>query len=296
MRETNRDGCVGEMTADRATYFLERFKREEKLLGPHEQWALDFAIAALSPLKVEGPSVKESWLDNRMAVKRFAVAMEDKLDKKADEGRGGWSNKEECSQEDLSLMLRKHVEKGDPIDVANFCMMLFNRGERIIHPRKILPSQELLLERLNYDPETGKLYRNTDGKEAFTFTDRQGYRHGKINDVKYQAHRIIWKLVHGHDPIIIDHINGDQGDNRISNLRSCTIAENSRNYHKPGGSSKYRGVCWTNNTWVAGISNGKGGRLSLGSHKDEVEAAKAYDVAARRLHGDFAVLNFPNEV
>ena len=43
-----REGCVGEMTPERATFFLERFKREEKMLGPHEQWALDYAIAALA--------------------------------------------------------------------------------------------------------------------------------------------------------------------------------------------------------------------------------------------------------
>ncbi|MCZ7938476.1 hypothetical protein [Agrobacterium salinitolerans] len=42
------EGTVGEMTPGRAIYFLERFKREEKMLGPHEQWALDFSIAALS--------------------------------------------------------------------------------------------------------------------------------------------------------------------------------------------------------------------------------------------------------
>lgn len=81
----------------------------------------------------------ESFLDNRMAVKRLAIAMEDKLDKKADEGRGGWSDKSQCSQEDLSLMLRNHVEKGDPVDVANFCMMLFNRGERILAVRASQP-------------------------------------------------------------------------------------------------------------------------------------------------------------
>ena len=42
------DGTVGEMTPDRAIYFLKRFKGEEKMLGPHEQWALDFSIAILS--------------------------------------------------------------------------------------------------------------------------------------------------------------------------------------------------------------------------------------------------------
>lgn len=42
------EGRVGEMTAGRAVYFLERFKGDEKMLGPNEQWALDFAIAVLS--------------------------------------------------------------------------------------------------------------------------------------------------------------------------------------------------------------------------------------------------------
>jgi len=42
------EGTVGEMTPDRAIYFLKRFKRDEKMLGPHEQWALDLSIASLS--------------------------------------------------------------------------------------------------------------------------------------------------------------------------------------------------------------------------------------------------------
>lgn len=64
-------------------------------------------------------------------VDEFTVAMKDKLALKRGEGRGGWENKEECSTEFLSRLLREHVEKGDPVDVANFCMMLHQRGERI---------------------------------------------------------------------------------------------------------------------------------------------------------------------
>lgn len=56
MPEAAREGCVGPMTPERATYFLQRFKRDEKMLGRHEQWALDYAIAALStPTPVEEP-------------------------------------------------------------------------------------------------------------------------------------------------------------------------------------------------------------------------------------------------
>lgn len=73
---------------------------------------------------------------DEVAVERFAATMKDKLSLKRDEGRSGWENKDECSAEFLSRLLREHVEKGDPIDVANFAMMLHQRGERIIAPSK----------------------------------------------------------------------------------------------------------------------------------------------------------------
>lgn len=66
-----------------------------------------------------------------LAVSRFAAAMQEKLAKKRDEGRGGWEDKAECSNARLSRLLRDHVEKGDPIDVANLAMMIHQRGERI---------------------------------------------------------------------------------------------------------------------------------------------------------------------
>ncbi|TKD50182.1 Lar family restriction alleviation protein [Sphingomonas baiyangensis] len=60
-RWQSRDGCAGSMSKARAAYFLDRFKREEKLLGPNEQWAIDYimAILALHPPavgEVERPS------------------------------------------------------------------------------------------------------------------------------------------------------------------------------------------------------------------------------------------------
>lgn len=67
-----------------------------------------------------------------VAVDRFADAMKAKLAKKRAEGRGGWENRDECSQEFLSGLLRDHVEKGDPVDVGNLAMMLRQRGETIL--------------------------------------------------------------------------------------------------------------------------------------------------------------------
>lgn len=66
-----------------------------------------------------------------VAVDRFARALKLKLAAARDKGRDGWSNDEPGMQQRLSDMLRMHVEKGDPRDVANFCMFLHQRGEGI---------------------------------------------------------------------------------------------------------------------------------------------------------------------
>lgn len=79
---------------------------------------------------VEIAASQAAHFDN-YSVEQFAYAMRIKLAVKRNEGRGGWQDKEQCSNEYLSRLLREHVEKGDPVDVANFCMMLHQRGERI---------------------------------------------------------------------------------------------------------------------------------------------------------------------
>lgn len=78
--------------------------------------------------------------DNR-SLTNFAYAMRVKLAVKRLAGRGGWQDKKQCSGEYLSKLLREHVEKGDPVDVANFCMMLHQRGELIVSPAASQPPQ-----------------------------------------------------------------------------------------------------------------------------------------------------------
>ena len=63
------------------------------------------------------------------AVDALATLMKAKLAKQRAKGYGGWDT--DCTRERLSELLRGHVDKGDPVDVANFCAFLSARGEGI---------------------------------------------------------------------------------------------------------------------------------------------------------------------
>ena len=64
------------------------------------------------------------------AVDRFAQTMKEKMALARMKGRGGWEDPRQCTIGELQEMLAEHVKKGDPVDVANFCMMLYHRGGR----------------------------------------------------------------------------------------------------------------------------------------------------------------------
>lgn len=93
---------------------------------------------------------------------------------------------------------------------------------------------------------------------------------------------------------ITDHRNGDGLDNRRSNLREATQAQNLCNRRPRRGPSGFKGVTWyaRHSTWKAQITKA-GKNYHLGYFADPAEAARAYDAAARDLHGEFASLNFP---
>lgn len=116
-------------------------------------------------------------------------------------------------------------------------------------------------------------------------------------------HRIVLGLDKG-DPRIVDHINGNGLDNRKPNLRLCDTRRNMQNSLKRRvtdsgrvAKSAFKGVTRTKgrSVWRAKISpNGK--RIDLGQYPTEVEAARAYDAAARKYFGEFARLNFPDDI
>jgi hypothetical protein len=112
-------------------------------------------------------------------------------------------------------------------------------------------------------------------------------------------HREINKTPKGLDT---DHKNGDTLDNQRYNLRDATRTQNCHNSRKrTGTSSAYKGgyLHWSRgprgprsySCWVARIKINSGSR-HLGCFETEVEAAQAYDAAAKVHFGDFARPNF----
>ena len=106
-----------------------------------------------------------------------------------------------------------------------------------------------------------------------------------------QMHRMIMGVT---DPKVpVDHRDGDGLNDQRSNLRLSTPGQNACNKKSRGGSSQYKGVYWhkRNNKWRSAVMIDRHEK-HLGYFEDEIEAAKAYDRAARELHGEFARTNF----
>lgn len=167
-----------------------------------------------------------------------------------------------------------------------------------------LPPQAVLLQRLDYNVETGALtwrqrplsdFRSAGvgktwnkryaGRPALSCADAHGYLAGCIGGVgSAKAHRIIWKMMTGGEPPEIDHINGARADNRWLNLRAVSHAENGRNQKRRiTNASGVNGVCFDKSQmkWMAQIRAQEGNKF-LGHFTSLAEAAAARKAAERR--------------
>lgn len=145
---------------------------------------------------------------------------------------------------------------------------------------------------LDFDKSTGifrwriKWYRMNPGDTAGT-PDGRGYWHIMISRRSYKSHRLAWLHTYGEWPGgDIDHINGDRSDNRVSNLKICTNAENGQNRGlNKNNKSGHVGVSFHAQTgkWQAHI-HADGRRHQLGEFLEKEDAALAYANAKTKLH------------
>lgn len=176
--------------------------------------------------------------------------------------------------------------------------------------RKTLPSKSVLNDILRYERRTGELYwkpratkyfsdkgnganyvakrwntRNAN-KKCAPSVNSGGYLIVYIFDTPYQAHRVIWKMIKGVEPDIVDHKDRNKKNNLIGNLRSADTNSNLRNKSKyKNNTSKMTGVRKMKDSgkWMARI-NVQGESIYLGLFT-KFEDAKSARIKANKRYG-----------
>lgn len=105
--------------------------------------------------------------------------------------------------------------------------------------------------------------------------------------IRVYLHRFI---MNNPDGLFVDHINGNGLDNRRSNLRLATNAQNLMNRGASCVSaSGYKGVSWDklNQSWKVALHANKK-YYFLGRFKSLPDAILAHSKGAKKFHGEFA--------
>lgn len=156
-----------------------------------------------------------------------------------------------------------------------------------------------LFKILKYDPDTGiftwrvTMRNKLAGSRAGCYHPDNGYERIGIGGQTYYSHVLAWLYMTSEWPSDeIDHKDLDGANNRWNNLRIAGHMGNSCNKEKPKRNrSGYKGVWQVKDRFLAKITYNKR-VVQLGSFTDPIDAAIAYDVAARKYHGVFARFNF----
>ena len=117
-----------------------------------------------------------------------------------------------------------------------------------------------------------------------------GYIKVGISGKNYLIHRLIFMWHHGYFPQIVDHIDGNNKNNRIENLRPATNAENCQNQKLPkDNTSGYKNVSWNKlkRRWVVSLRINKTIK-NFGYFKDLELAELVAQEARTKYHKEFA--------
>lgn len=146
---------------------------------------------------------------------------------------------------------------------------------------------------LDFDAETGELIWVHDwgSGKSHCRAGRVKRKKGRATRIvgldfkHYAEHRLIWFWVTGSWPPMIDHMDGNPVNNKLSNLRPATPKLNAENRRKarPDSTTGIMGVRRRGNRYEARIGV-DGERIELGSYETSDEASEVFVAAKRRLH------------
>lgn len=169
---------------------------------------------------------------------------------------------------------------------------LYSKGIAMNIDENCLEFQEYIKQ--NYEDHDGRLFNKK--RQAYTgnikHINEQGieYRRVKICKRKFPVHRIIWFLHYGSFPKdMIDHIDRDGSNNKISNLREATNAQNQWNTTKNRkNSTGYKDVFWNkkDSLYYVMIHDGISQKY-FGCFKKLEDAVQRAEQKRKELHGEF---------
>lgn len=156
-----------------------------------------------------------------------------------------------------------------------------------------------LLYGSTYQIPVGDMFALISAEDVELISERCWFKHVGPHNIYARSTRSPKILMH--NLILpggeVDHIDHDGLNNQRSNLRLATRRQNTGNMRprRAPGTSVYKGVCWNKKCqkWRVLINSETGSRTHVGLFVSEIEAAHAYDEAARRIYGEFACVNFP---
>lgn len=148
-----------------------------------------------------------------------------------------------------------------------------------------------LKDQIKYCPDSGNFSWVSKRKGRF-HRDVAGSAHMAgyiticIDKFNYLAHRLAWYMHHGVSPIgVIDHIDGNKSNNKISNLRLGTHGQNLQNLKtaRVDNFSGFLGVAKHPGGYTAQI-NIDGKKIHIGLFDNPEDAHSAYLEKKRVLH------------
>ena len=139
------------------------------------------------------------------------------------------------------------------------------------------------------DPASPSYVALRETGEHIVRRDDAGYYVYYSRGITHLMHRVVFELTHGFCPKVVDHKNGDKGDNRPENLRDATHTTNKWNVGVAAhNTSGVKGLSWNNRRacWVGRVCHD--GRVAQRYSKDRAVVESWLVYTRNKLHGEFA--------